>query len=142
MESNFGENLRKMRKQMGWTQVDLGVKSGINPKTLSSYEQGRTEPSLGEVVKLCKVFDCSISYLTGTKEREPGDITIEDIMFKLNTLDTTKLEQIKDHIEALILNNEKIAQITAEKEVLEKKLEEYNNLLKMMNTKGVRRDNS
>lgn len=65
----FAENLTKMRKQRGWTQIDLGIKADINPKTLSSYENGRTEPSLGEVVKLCKVFDCSIAYLTDTAKQ-------------------------------------------------------------------------
>ena len=143
----FAENLVKMRKQMGMTQIDLSIKSGINPKTLSSYENGRTEPNLGEVVKLCKVFDCSISHLTGTKEREPGDITMEDIMFKLATLDITKLEQIEDHIKTLIINQKEIERMTvekarmeAEKAELEQKLAEYDTLLNIMKTPGLRRE--
>ena len=143
----FAENLIKMRKSRGWTQMDVSVKTGINPKTLSSYENGRTEPNLGEVVKLCKVFDCSISYLTGTKEREPGDITIEDIMFKLATLDMSKLNQIQDHINALIRNQMEIERMTAErkkiemeKSELEQKLAEYDRILEMMNVPGIRRE--
>ena len=53
----FAENLIRMRKQRGWTQIDLGIKTGINPKTLSSYENGRTEPSLGEVMQSIQLFN-------------------------------------------------------------------------------------
>ena len=136
----FAENLIKMRKSRGWTQIDLSVKAGINPKTLSSYENGRTEPNLGEVVKLCKVFDCSIAYLTDTKEREPGDISMEDIMFKLATLDIDRLKHIHDHIYKLIMTKQEVERISAEKRELEEKLAEYNRLLDMMNVPGVRRE--
>ena len=143
----FADNLIKMRKARGWTQVDLSVKTGINPKTLSSYENGRTEPNLGEVVKLCKVFDCSISCLTETKEREPGDISMENIMFKLATLDVTKLEQIQEHIIALIRNQKEIERMTIErkrmeeeKAELEQKLAEYDRVLEMMKVPGTRRE--
>ena len=136
----FAENLTKMRKQRGWTQIDLGIKSGINPKTLSSYENGRTEPNLGEVVKLCKVFDCSISYLTGTKEREPGDITIEDIMFKLSTLDNKTLEKIKEHIKAIMTTNDELTKMIVEKQLLEDKIKKYEDRIRMLESYGVRRD--
>ena len=98
----FAENLTRMRKQRGWTQTDLGIKADINPKTLSSYENGRTEPSLGEVVKLCKVFDCSIAYLTDTKEREPGDVSLDDVMLKIATLDRISLGKLYNHIMVLL----------------------------------------
>lgn len=143
----FAENLTKMRKQRGWTQIDLSIKANINPKTLSSYENGRTEPSLGEVVKLCKVFDCSISALTGTKERELGDISLEDIMFKLPSLSKDELLRIKEHIKMLINQREDIIRmeaerkkIEAEKMALEEKLAEYDRMLDMMNVAGVRRN--
>lgn len=143
----FAENLVRMRKQRGWTQMDVSIKTGINPKTLSSYENARTEPNLGEVVKLCKLFDCSIAYLTDTKEREPGDITMEDIMFKLATLNNDKLLQIKGHIDSLIRSHEEIERMTIErkkmeeeKKELEERLREYDRLLDMMKVPGVRRE--
>ena len=143
----FADNLIKMRKQRGWTQIDLSIKADINPKTLSSYENGRTEPNLGEVVKLCKVFDCSIASLTGTKERELGDISLEDIMFKLPSLERKELEHLRDHIEKLIIQHDDIIRmeqerkmIEAEKIALEEKLAEYDRILDMMDVAGVRRD--
>ena len=136
----FAENLTKRRKQMGWTQIDLGIKADINPKTLSSYENGRTEPSLGEVVKLCKVFDCSIASLTGTKEREPGDISVDDIMFKLATLDIPTLGKIYNHISSLIQTKTEYEHIMKEKAEMEKKLMEYEKKLRTMESYGTRRE--
>jgi transcriptional regulator with XRE-family HTH domain len=125
----FAENLIKMRKQRGWTQVDLSIKTGINPKTLSSYENERTEPNLGEVVKLCKVFDCSIAYLTDTKEREPGDISIEDILFKINILELSELRMLQKRINDTIFNKEQLISVMKQKESLERQLEECKTLI-------------
>lgn len=136
----FSENLLKMRKQRGWTQMDLAIKSDINPKTISSYENGRTEPNLGEVVKLCSVFDCSIAYLTGTKEREPGDISVEDIMFKLSTLDNNTLLKISDHIEQLLKDKEVMNRMLEEKAELEKKIKELEYHIKTKESYGIRRE--
>lgn len=136
----FSENLLKMRKQRGWTQMDLAIKSDINPKTISSYENGRTEPNLGEVVKLCSVFDCSIAYLTGTKEREPGDISVEDIMFKLSTLDNNTLLKISDHIEQLLKDKEVMNRMLEEKAELEKKIKELEYRIKTKESYGIRRE--
>ena len=143
----FAENLIKMRKQRGWTQIDLSIKADINPKTLSSYENGRTEPNLGEVVKLSKVFDCSIASLTGTKERELGDISLEDIMFKLPSLSKDELLRVKEHIKMLIDQREDILRmeeerrkIEAEKAELEQKLAEYDRMIEALNVAGARRN--
>ena len=132
----FAENLIKMRKSRGWTQIDVSVKTGINPKTLSSYENGRTEPNLGEVVKLSKLFDCSIAHLTDTKERDPGDISIEDILYKINTLDIEDLKMLSKRITDVILNQEQLMSVMKQKEALEKQLEEYKALIHTLK-KGV-----
>ena len=136
----FAENLTRMRKQRGWTQTDLGIKADINPKTLSSYENGRTEPSLGEVVKLCKVFDCSIAYLTDTKEREPGDVSLDDVMLKIATLDRISLGKLYNHIMVLLQAREEYDQIIREKAEMERKLKEYEDKLKTIESYGIRRE--
>lgn len=131
----FAENLIKMRKQRGWTQMDVSIKSGINPKTLSSYENGRTEPSLGEVRKLCDIFDCSISQLTGTKEHEKTDLNIEDMFVALNNFDLNELEEIAAYIKHI--SKEKKELFTAKREAVElrKRLEEYERRIKELEGK-------
>ncbi len=38
---------------------------GYNPVTYSSWECGRTEPKLLDLVKICQYFHCSTDYLLG-----------------------------------------------------------------------------
>ena len=127
----FAENLRKIRLEHGMTQIDLSEKCGINPKTLSSYETGRTEPNLGEIRKLCDVFNCSIATLTGTKEREIGNISVEDILIKLQTLDDKTLKNIMFSIETIIESRDEIKHILEEKAMLEERLKKIQNKINM-----------
>lgn len=122
----FAENLRKFRIEQGLTQIDLAEKCNISPKTLSSYETGRTEPNLGEIKKLCDVFHCSIAALTGTKEREASTISVDDIVLKLQDLSDDTLKKLIINIEAILENRTEIKEIMEEKKALEKRLEAYN----------------
>lgn len=122
----FAENLRKFRIEQGLTQIDLAEKCNISPKTLSSYETGRTEPNLGEIKKLCDVFHCSIAALTGTKEREASTISVDDIVLKLQDLSDDTLRKLIINIEAILENRTEIKEIMEEKKALEKRLEAYN----------------
>ena len=126
----FAENLRKFRIEQGLTQIDLAEKCNISPKTLSSYETGRTEPNLGEIKKLCDVFHCSIAALTGTKEREASTISIDDIVLKLQDLDDDTLKRLLMTIETILENRIEIKEIMEEKKALEKRLEAYNKKMK------------
>ena len=40
----FGEKLRKLRVEKGWTQGELAEKAGLGKNTISNYEKGRTYP--------------------------------------------------------------------------------------------------
>lgn len=130
----FAENLRKYRVDHGLTQMDLAEKCNISPKTLSSYEKGRTEPSLGEIKKLCDVFSCSIAALTGTKEREPSTISVEDIVLKLQDLDDDTLKKLFISIDSILEHRNEIREIMEEKKILEKRLAE---LTKLNKFKGI-----
>lgn len=131
----FSENLLKMRKQRGWTQMDVSIKSGINPKTLSSYENERTEPSLGEVRKLCDIFDCSISQLTGTKEHDKTDLTLDDIFVALNHFDLDDLEEITAYIKHICKEKKELFEMRRESKELRKRLEEYEKRIKELEGK-------
>lgn len=133
----FAENLRKYRIQHGMTQIDLSEKSGINPKTLSSYETGRTEPNLGEIRKLCNVFNCSIAEITGTKEREIGNITYEDVLVKLPDLQDDELKSLIIRTEKILDNREEIKTMMEEKAFLEKRLAEYADRITKMKKDGL-----
>lgn len=61
----FNERLKMVRLESGKTQKDVYLQLGISPNGYASYEQGRTEPNVDTLIKLCKIFDVSADYLLG-----------------------------------------------------------------------------
>lgn len=60
---NFGLRLKEFRSKKNLTQEALGEKLFVSAKTISSWEQNRTEPSLDLIVKLAEVLECSYASL-------------------------------------------------------------------------------
>lgn len=60
---NFGKRLKELRKKKRVTQKELAAMLFVSDKAVSSWEAGRTEPSLDLLVKLGEILDCSVSYL-------------------------------------------------------------------------------
>ena len=135
---SFAWNLKTLRTQAGCTQTELAQKIGVNQKTLSSWETGRTEPTVGDCINICKALDCPLEKLTDTRVRDIGDISMEDIIVKMQKLSTKDLERIqvtarelKERAERLTMlemrRKEQLARLSSyEREIakLKKQLEE------------------
>lgn len=63
MKNSYGQKIAYYRRLSGLTQKELGAKIGIGSKGISSWEVGRTEPSMEMVTKLTQVLNCSVSDL-------------------------------------------------------------------------------
>lgn len=137
---SLGKRLKMIREENGLTQEQLAKKIGLSQRTVSSYECDRNVPDMNTYKKLCDIYDCTIGYLTGTKEHDANDITIEDIMHKLATLTIEELDRIQEHIEVLIVSKKEYAKALAEKEAAMTKLKHYEDIIKTMETNGIRRD--
>ena len=55
--------LREIRKSQGMTAQALAEKLGVSQGAISHYETGRRKPSIDMVVKMAKVFNCSVDDL-------------------------------------------------------------------------------
>lgn len=64
----FRENLKEQRKLYGYTQRQVAEKLGISQPSYIRYENGSSEPTLENLVKLADLFDVSVDYLLGRKE--------------------------------------------------------------------------
>ncbi len=64
----FHERLKMIRKESNMTQKDVYTQLNISQNGYASYEQGRTEPNINTLIKLCKIFDVSSDYLLGLEE--------------------------------------------------------------------------
>lgn len=61
----FNERLKAIRIESGKTQKEVYTALEMSANGYASYEQGRTEPSVDTLIKLCKIFEVSADYLLG-----------------------------------------------------------------------------
>lgn len=61
--------INQMRKDLNLTQEDLALKLGLKGKSsIANYESGNITPSDEIKLKMCKVFNCTMDYLTGNSD--------------------------------------------------------------------------
>jgi transcriptional regulator with XRE-family HTH domain len=63
----FADRLRKIRKRRRLTQVEAALRTGINNMTLSHYEAGRREPTIGNLRLICDGLEVSADWMIGRK---------------------------------------------------------------------------
>jgi transcriptional regulator with XRE-family HTH domain len=74
---SFGEKLRQLRRQRGWSQDELGSKVEIHGRHIGKYENDQVMPNADTLVKIAKVFDVSVDYLL-FDSKEPKRETLQD----------------------------------------------------------------
>ena len=57
--------IRDLREDMDLRQIDVSVATGIDQKTLSNYETGKTNPDSYSIIRLADFFKVSTDYLLG-----------------------------------------------------------------------------
>ncbi len=90
--------IRDLREDMDLRQIDVARATGIDQKTLSNYETGKTNPDSFAIIKLSDFFGVSADYLLGRNCEhivDPQNIImrLERIQEELNkiTADISKL---------------------------------------------------
>lgn len=67
----FGNKLKEIRKENGFTQLQVAMYLNTTHATISRYETGTLEPSLQMLKELCKLYKCSADYILGlTKNKK------------------------------------------------------------------------
>jgi transcriptional regulator with XRE-family HTH domain len=60
---SFGDKIKKLRKDRGWSQDDLAEKAGIHGRHVGKYEIGKAMPNAETVVRIAEALEVSIDYL-------------------------------------------------------------------------------
>lgn len=68
----FGERLAEIRKDNKLRQEDLAEKLNVSKFTVSSWEQGKSMPTLDMLVNICELLDISADYLVGLIHYDPA----------------------------------------------------------------------
>lgn len=55
--------LRAARVNAGLDQADVARELGVNIATVSSWETGKTRPSLDNLEKLCRLYNCPMDHI-------------------------------------------------------------------------------
>lgn len=58
-------NLKKLRKQAGLTQISLQMKTGIEQALLSKFENGDRVPPTETLIQLADFYNVSMDYIMG-----------------------------------------------------------------------------
>ena len=64
----LGEKIRRARKELGLTQVELAHLMGLTQNGISVYEKNASRPPAENLIKLAQILHVSVDYLLGTDE--------------------------------------------------------------------------
>lgn len=71
----FGENLKTLRKQKGFSQEELAARLHVVRQTVSKWEKGLSVPDADALIRLAEVLEVSVSELLGAKiENASADV--------------------------------------------------------------------
>ena len=83
--------IRDLREDRDLRQIDVANATGIDQKTLSNYETGKTNPDSFAIIRLAEFFDVSADYLLGRESEDSKKINnikkrLLDIQKELNSI--------------------------------------------------------
>ncbi len=74
----FNEKLKMIRKEKGFTQKNIYTILKVSPNCYASWEQGRTQPDIENIRKLCVIFEVSADYLLNLEDESGRKIYINN----------------------------------------------------------------
>lgn len=99
---NFGEKLKKYRKENKLTREDFAKQIGISLKTLYFYETGQRFPKSVETYeKIAEVMQCDYNYLL-----EDGDSFVSEVANKYGQGEARKAQALTEGLVALFAGGE------------------------------------
>ncbi|MBQ7295856.1 MAG: helix-turn-helix transcriptional regulator [Clostridia bacterium] len=90
--------IRDLREDMDLRQIDLANATGIDQKTISNYETGKTNPDSFAIIKLADFFDVSADYLIGRNYNTATDNSNRDLLKKIEKIQS-ELSELSTEIE-------------------------------------------
>ncbi len=72
----FSENLKRLRKQNGIKQKELGEYIGYGCTAIANYESGRNKPDLDIALKIAQYFHVTLDELVREGESQPAPLLL------------------------------------------------------------------
>ncbi len=90
--------LRSLREDRDLRQIDVANATGIDQKTLSNYETGKTNPDSYSVITLARFFGVTTDYLLG--ESDKSYFNKADLIKHLDFIES-EIKSLKKQIEKM-----------------------------------------
>ncbi len=71
----FGENLKTLRKQKGFSQEELATRLHVVRQTISKWEKNLSVPDADLLIRLAEILEVSVSELLGAKIKKENNTT-------------------------------------------------------------------
>lgn len=87
----FGENLKTLRKQKGFSQEELATRLHVVRQTISKWEKNLSVPDADTLIRLAEILEVSVSELLGGKiENENTASDVAEQLSRINEQLTIK----------------------------------------------------
>lgn len=91
---SLGNKLAKLRKEHNYTQEQLAELLGVSRQAISKWESNAAYPETEKLIRLARMYDCSLDYLLLDKEKEPAKEVVAQ-KFDLSSLCYERVSQKK-----------------------------------------------
>lgn len=113
MDTNLKmDNLKEIRKRKKLTQVRLSIDMEVSQELISQYERGISLPTISNLIKLSKIFNCSTDYLLGLTNNPKkasfltqAEIENQCFLNKYHSLDKENQEHLLNYLDFLVSKN-------------------------------------
>ncbi|MDE7406005.1 MAG: helix-turn-helix transcriptional regulator [Clostridiales bacterium] len=93
MEKNISTNrIKSLREDRDLRQIDVAQATGIDQRSLSNYENGKTNPDSYAIIKLADFFGVTCDYLLGVTDTNLS--TPKEVILELEQIEK-RIENIK-----------------------------------------------
>jgi transcriptional regulator with XRE-family HTH domain len=75
---NLGTRIQELRKQNGYSQVELGQKVGVSKSQVNRYENKEVQPPADILNKMADLFGTSVDYLINGQSEEKAKATLKN----------------------------------------------------------------
>ncbi|MCL2862099.1 MAG: helix-turn-helix domain-containing protein [Firmicutes bacterium] len=63
--NSFKDRIKELRIEKNYTQLDIAQAVQVSESTYANWEQGRREPNIDGIIRLCNFFGVTAGYLIG-----------------------------------------------------------------------------
>lgn len=102
----FKDALKKARKNKNLRQEDVATLCNISFSGYKSYELGKTEPNLKNLIKIAKILEVSLDELCETEMYDEKDASMKIRLNKILSLNEKEKEAIDLVIKSIVMKHQ------------------------------------